>query len=61
MRAARAPHLWESGPHPFCFECRMDPKWETFCILETKKELKQISSYLAKPELLLMETKHGKF
>lgn len=37
MRSARAPHLWESGPHPFCFECRMDPKWETFCILETRR------------------------
>lgn len=61
MGTARALHLWESSPHPFCFECRIDPKWETFCILETKKELKQTSSYLAKTELLLMETKHGKF
>lgn len=61
MRTAGELHLWESSPHPFCLECRIDPKWETFCILETKKELKQTSSYLAKTELLLMETKHGKF
>lgn len=61
MRTERALHLWESSPHPFCFECRIDPKRETFCVLETKKELKQTSLYLAKTELLLMETKHGKF